>query len=116
MNDRSYGEIPMPDTDITFISSGRPSTDRLFHPNYSNNSDSAFSNPRLSYSSDTDGNYSFESTHYGWKSMDICTPDYSSFSHDSDGMSSSTSHTMMVWTNKTCVMHFYFMNNMCMYW
>ncbi|GAU15222.1 hypothetical protein TSUD_09600 [Trifolium subterraneum] len=93
-NDKSYGELPMPDSDISFVSSGRPSTDRLFPSiyNHNYNSESSFSNPRLSYSSDTDGNYSFESINYGRRSIDIGTPDFSTFSHDSDGVSSSTSN------------------------
>ncbi|XP_061362543.1 U-box domain-containing protein 52-like [Gastrolobium bilobum] len=90
VNDKSYGEISLPDTDITFVSSGRPSTDRLFPYSYNNNSDAAFSNPRLSYSSDTDGNQSFESMHFGRRSMDFSSPEFSSFSHDSEGLSSST--------------------------
>ncbi|CAJ2674830.1 U-box domain-containing protein 35-like [Trifolium pratense] len=93
-NDKSYGELPMPDSDISFVSSGRPSTDRLFPSiyNHNYNSESSFSNPRLSYSSDTDGNYSFESINYGRRSIDIGTPDFSTFSNDSDGLSSSTSN------------------------
>ena len=88
--DKSYGELHMPDSDISFVSSGRPSTDRLFLSPY-NNSDSSFSNPRLSYSSDADGNYSFESINYGRRSIDhIGPPDFSSFSHDSDDLSSAS--------------------------
>jgi len=97
-NDRSYGELSMPEGDISFVSSGgRPSTDRLFPSvyNHNYNSDqSSFSNPRLSYSSDTDGNYSFESNNYGRRSIDIGTPDHSSFSFDSDGFSSSASNVV----------------------
>ena len=90
-NDKSYGELHMPDSDISFVSSGRPSTDRLF-PSLYNSSESGYSNPRLSYSSDTDGNYSFESINYGIRSIDhMGPPDFSSFSHDSDGVSSATS-------------------------
>jgi hypothetical protein len=86
----------MPDSDISFVSSGRPSTDRLFPSvfNHNYNSESSFSNPRLSYSSDTDGNYSFESINYGRRSIDIANPDFSSFSHDSDGLSSSASNVV----------------------
>lgn len=108
MNDRSYGEISLPDTDITFVSSGRSSTDRLF-PSLHNNLETGFSNPRLSYSSDTDGNYnySFESIHYGRRSMDIGTPDhFSSFSHDSEGLSSSTPQTMV--RDRATNVHFLF--------
>ncbi|XP_050892027.1 U-box domain-containing protein 52 [Lathyrus oleraceus] len=96
-NDKSYGELQMPDSDISFVSSGRPSTDRMFHSIYNQNynSESSFSNPRISsYSSDTDGNYSFESMNYGRRSVDIGTPDFSSFSLDSDGLSSSASQNV----------------------
>ncbi|KAI4337438.1 hypothetical protein L6164_015856 [Bauhinia variegata] len=91
---KSYGELSVPDTDISFVSSGRPSTDRLFPSFY--DADSGFSQPRLSYSSDID-NYSFESTHNGMissdgrRSLDIGTPpEFSSFSQDSDRLSTSS--------------------------
>ncbi|KAG4931095.1 hypothetical protein JHK84_048087 [Glycine max] len=93
MYDKSYGEISVPDSDISFVSSRRPSTDPLFPSLYNNNnnnhSETGISNPRLSYSSDTDGNnYSFESMHFGRRSMDISS-DFSSFSQESEGLSSS---------------------------
>ncbi|XP_068471762.1 U-box domain-containing protein 35-like isoform X1 [Phaseolus vulgaris] len=94
-NDR-YGEISMPETDISFVSSRRSSTDRLFPSMHSNNnhSETGISNPRLSYSSDIDGtNYSFESIHFGRRSMDISS-DFSSFSQESEGLSSTTSQGM----------------------
>ncbi|KAK7293689.1 hypothetical protein RJT34_16562 [Clitoria ternatea] len=84
MNEKSYGELSLADSDISFISSGRSSTDRLFPALNNNYSETAMSHPRLSYSSDTDGNYSFESMHFGRRSMDIGS-EFSSFSHDSDG-------------------------------
>ncbi|KOM48624.1 hypothetical protein LR48_Vigan07g232800 [Vigna angularis] len=91
-NDR-YGDIPGPETDISFVSSRRSSTDRLF-PLYNNSNHYLESNPRLSYSSDIDGNnYSFESIPFGRRSMDICS-DFSSFSQDSDGLPSSASQGM----------------------
>ncbi|KAF1885649.1 hypothetical protein Lal_00039496 [Lupinus albus] len=83
-----YGEISTPgDSDITFVSSGRSSIDKLF-PALTNSSDSGISNPRLSYSSDTDANYSFESINFGRRSIDISSPDHS---FSSDGFSSTTS-------------------------
>lgn len=90
MNNDRYGDIPEPETDISFVSSRRSSTDRLF-PLYNNNNNHFLdSNPRLSYSSDIDGNnYSFESVPFGRRSMDICS-DFSSFSQDSDGFSSAS--------------------------
>ncbi|XP_027354171.1 U-box domain-containing protein 52-like isoform X2 [Abrus precatorius] len=88
---RPYGDPSKPDTDIFFVSTGRASTDRTFPSPYIN-SETAMSNPRLSYSSETDANYSFESMHYyGRKSMDTGTPEFSSFSFDSDNHSSTTS-------------------------
>ncbi|CAL0333024.1 unnamed protein product [Lupinus luteus] len=79
------------DSDITFVSSGRSSIDKLF-PTLTNNntSESCFSNPRLSYSSDTDANYSFESLNFGRRSIDITSPDHS---FSSDGFSSSSQTT-----------------------
>ncbi|TKY74623.1 U-box domain-containing protein 52 [Spatholobus suberectus] len=91
-NGRHYGDTPKPDTDISFVSSGRPSTERLF-PSW--NSDTGMSNPRLSYSSDTDANFSFESMYYGRKSMEMSTPlEFSSLSFESDRHSSSTSQAV----------------------
>ncbi|KAI4316194.1 hypothetical protein L6164_024197 [Bauhinia variegata] len=96
-NGKSYGELSLPDTDISFVSSGRPSTDRLF-PSLYDNSDSGFSNPRISYSADMDGNYSFEAMQYarksvdGRRSLDISSPsEFSSISQESDRLSFSTS-------------------------
>lgn len=97
----------MPDSDISFVSSGRPSTDRLFPSifNQNYNSESSFSNPRMSYSSDTDGNYSFESLNYGRRSVEFGTPDFSSFSHDSDGLSSSASQNVVRTSNMCTVIY-----------
>ncbi|CAJ1973825.1 unnamed protein product [Sphenostylis stenocarpa] len=79
-NGRQYGNTPKSDTDISFVSSGRKSTD------------TGMSNPRLSYSSDIDGNFSFESIPYGRMSMEMSTPpEFPSFSFESDKQSSSTS-------------------------
>ncbi|XP_034682438.1 U-box domain-containing protein 52 isoform X1 [Vitis riparia] len=72
-NGRSYGEISLPDSDISFVSSGRPSTDRMFPPFYDSNIDLIRSNPRLSNSSDMD-NQTFESSQMGRKSMEIGSP------------------------------------------
>ncbi|RVW17313.1 U-box domain-containing protein 35 [Vitis vinifera] len=72
-NGRSYGEISLPDSDISFVSSGRPSTDRMFPPFYDSNIDIIRSNPRLSNSSDMD-NQTFESSQMGRKSMEIGSP------------------------------------------
>ncbi|KAF7830173.1 U-box domain-containing protein 52 [Senna tora] len=112
MNGKSYGELSLPDTDISFVSSGgRSSTDRMFpslfdmqesgmsisgmsNSGISNSgmSNSGMSNPRMSYSSDIDNNYSFESLQYGRRSVDMHSPppEFSSFSQESDRLSSST--------------------------
>nr|CAN69465.1 hypothetical protein VITISV_023046 [Vitis vinifera] len=58
---------------ISFVSSGRPSTDRMFPPFYDSNIDIIRSNPRLSNSSDMD-NQTFESSQMGRKSMEIGSP------------------------------------------
>ncbi|KAK7351445.1 hypothetical protein VNO77_10921 [Canavalia gladiata] len=86
---RPYGDTSMQDSgDISFVSSGRSSIDRMFPPVYS---DTGISIPRLSHSSDTDTNYSFESMPYGRKSMEVSTPpEFSSFSFDSEKNSSPT--------------------------
>ncbi|XP_020204948.1 U-box domain-containing protein 52-like [Cajanus cajan] len=90
---RQYGDTAKPDTDISFVSSGRPSTERLFPSLY--NSDTGIPNPRLSYSSESDLNFSFESMQYGRKSMEISTPpEFSSLSFESERHSSSTSQAV----------------------
>ncbi|KAK4277066.1 hypothetical protein QN277_015121 [Acacia crassicarpa] len=92
LNGKSYGEISMPDNDISFVSSGvgRPSTDRMF-PSLFDTSDSGFSNPRLSYSADPDLGVE-TSSQYGRRSVDLVSPppEFSSNSMDSDGLSSSS--------------------------
>ncbi|ESW09127.1 hypothetical protein PHAVU_009G102500 [Phaseolus vulgaris] len=84
-NGRHYGDTPNSDMDISFVSTGRKSTDRLIP---SLNLDTGISNPRLSYSSDTDANLSFESIHYGRKSPELNSPnEFTSFSFESDNQS-----------------------------
>ncbi|OIV97779.1 hypothetical protein TanjilG_12536 [Lupinus angustifolius] len=91
---RSYAESSIPDSDISFVSSGRPSIDCMFPSLYSN-SDTTTSNSRLSYSSDNDGNNSFESMHYDRRSVEVGTPsEFSSVSFESDKNSGSTSQAM----------------------
>ncbi|KAK7410328.1 hypothetical protein VNO78_01032 [Psophocarpus tetragonolobus] len=91
-NGRLYADTHKSDMDISYVSSGRPSTEYMFP---SLNSDTGLSNPRLSYSSDIDANLSFDSIPYGMKSMDIGTPpEFSSLSFDSDRHSSSTSQAL----------------------
>ncbi|KAJ1438034.1 UspA [Sesbania bispinosa] len=82
---RSY-ESSIPDSDISFVSSGRPSIDRLF-PSMYDDLDSGIAPPRLSSGSDYDVR-SFGSSFSGAKSID--QGDYSFSSQDS-GMSMSSS-------------------------
>ncbi|KAK3007835.1 hypothetical protein RJ639_014337 [Escallonia herrerae] len=81
-NGKSYGELSSPDTDISFVSSGRPSIDRLF-PSYGDSFEMG-ATPRFSNYSDVD-RQSFESFRIGRKSADSTTPpelSYSSFESD----------------------------------
>ncbi|GKU87556.1 hypothetical protein SLEP1_g1940 [Rubroshorea leprosula] len=83
-NGKSYPELATPDTDISFVSSGRPSIDRIFPSFYDSEASSRTSNktpPRLSNFSDIDNNYSFESP-----------PTFSSVSQESDRLSSSSAN------------------------
>ncbi|XP_061963519.1 U-box domain-containing protein 35-like [Populus nigra] len=86
---KSYGELSVPDTDISFVSSGRPSIDRIF-PAFYDNTETSRTPPRLSNFSDIDSNYSFESLHHGRKSLDQggFSPELSTFSNESDQMPS----------------------------
>nr|TKS07752.1 hypothetical protein D5086_0000110060 [Populus alba] len=86
---KSYGELSVPDTDISFVSSGRPSIDRIF-PAFYDNTETNRTPPRLSNFSDIDSNYSFESLHHGRRSLDQggFSPELSTFSYESDQMPS----------------------------
>ncbi|KOM41888.1 hypothetical protein LR48_Vigan04g208600 [Vigna angularis] len=93
-NGRQYGDTPNLDTDISFVSSGRRSTEHLIP---SLNLDTGISNSRLSYSSDIDANFSFESASYRRKSTEMGSPlELSSFSFESDKQSSCSSQTAAV--------------------
>ncbi|XVE71429.1 hypothetical protein DITRI_Ditri10aG0149300 [Diplodiscus trichospermus] len=91
LHGKSYPELAMPDTtDISFVSSGRPSVDRLF-PAFHDNQEIIRTAPRLSSVSDVESNYSFESMQFGRISLDINSPpDFSSFSQDSEIFSNSS--------------------------
>ncbi|KAK9272540.1 hypothetical protein L1049_002913 [Liquidambar formosana] len=67
LNGKSYGDLSVPDTNISFVSSGRANIDRIFPPFYDNNE--LGRTPRLSNSSDIDYHGS-ESPHFRCKSMD----------------------------------------------
>ncbi|XP_019447826.1 PREDICTED: U-box domain-containing protein 35-like [Lupinus angustifolius] len=68
---RSYESSLAPDSDISFVSNGRPSVDRLF-PSLHDDMDGG----RLSYTSDFDVRSSFGSAMSGGglKSIDMCSP------------------------------------------
>ncbi|XP_062098004.1 U-box domain-containing protein 35 [Humulus lupulus] len=90
-NGKSYGELPMLDSDISFVSSGRPSLDRIIHPLFNENVDSAKTSPRMSIGTEFDFNHSFESLPNGRRSEDTLSPsEFSSFSQESDLLSSSS--------------------------
>ncbi|XP_057958896.1 U-box domain-containing protein 52-like isoform X2 [Malania oleifera] len=85
-NGKSYGELSVPDTDISFVSSGRPSTDRMF-PSFYDTIETGRTPPRLSSSSEMD-NPSFESIQWGRKSLEFGGPfEFSSASHESERLS-----------------------------
>lgn len=89
-NAKSYGEISLAESDISFVSSGRPSVDRGYSPYYEN-LDSGRTTPRISNSTEIDMNRSFEYMQYGRRSVDIASPpEYSSFSQESDRLSTSS--------------------------
>ncbi|KAL9819453.1 putative protein kinase RLK-Pelle-RLCK-IXb family [Arabidopsis thaliana] len=69
---RSYGELSIPDSEISFNSSGRPSIERN-SPSLYDNSDPNRTPPRLSNFSDVDYG-SFESMTFGRRSMDLSSP------------------------------------------
>ncbi|XP_020989735.1 LOW QUALITY PROTEIN: U-box domain-containing protein 35-like [Arachis duranensis] len=56
-----YTEHSAPDLDISFVSNGRPSSERMVPSFYTAETTTSYSNPRFSYSSEPDTNYSFES-------------------------------------------------------
>lgn len=93
-NGRSYGELSVPESDISFVSSGRPSIDRIFPNLYDNNSDPNRTPPRLSNYSDMDygPGPSFESSNYGRRSVDISSSptDFSQGSFESERFSSAS--------------------------
>ncbi|KAJ9184185.1 hypothetical protein P3X46_007951 [Hevea brasiliensis] len=87
---KSYGELSVPDTDISFVSSGRPSVDRMF-PAFYDVPEVGRTTNRLSNVSDMDSNPSFESMHYGRRSIDYGSPpELSSMSYDSERLSTAS--------------------------
>ncbi|CAN1820169.1 U-box domain-containing protein 34 [Linum perenne] len=100
VNAKSYGELKLPDTDISFVSSGRTSIDRMFPGFYDNNpmSSEAGRPPRLSNLSDIENDLmnGFESMQQqqhagGRRSVDISSsPRLSSVSQENDRLSSAS--------------------------
>ncbi|XP_031255082.1 U-box domain-containing protein 35 [Pistacia vera] len=91
LNGKSYGELPLPDSDISYVSSGRPSIDRIFPGFCDSQSTEGRTPPRLSNHSDVDSNYSFESIQIGRRSLDCNSlSDFSSVSQDYDRLSSAS--------------------------
>ncbi|CAN0859422.1 U-box domain-containing protein 52 [Linum grandiflorum] len=96
VNAKSYGELKLPDSDISFVSSGRPSIDRMFPGYYDNNASSAETGrpPRLSNLSDLEndllnGFESMQQQHVGRRSLDITSsPRLSSVSQENERLSS----------------------------
>ncbi|CAH9075598.1 unnamed protein product [Cuscuta epithymum] len=95
-SNRSYGELSIPDSsDISFVSSGRPSTERMF-PMLSDSQESSILH-RLSNGSDTDNRLSFGSALSGSRLSDMnYNPSniLSSHSQESGGSWSSSSQTV----------------------
>ncbi|CAI0376291.1 unnamed protein product [Linum tenue] len=92
VNVKSYGDINLAETDISFVSSGRPSIDRMFPAFYdSNNNPDAGRPPRLSNLSELESDLnSFESAMQpGRRSLDITSsPRLSSVSQENERLSS----------------------------
>ncbi|KAK9946742.1 hypothetical protein M0R45_012189 [Rubus argutus] len=96
-NGKSYPELPMPDSDISYVSSGRASIDRIFPAFYDNFDSGRATPPRMSNSTEIDMNHSFESMNYfGRRSVDISSspPTFSSISQESDRLSSASQPMM----------------------
>ncbi|KAK3437453.1 hypothetical protein EUGRSUZ_C02137 [Eucalyptus grandis] len=72
-NGRLYGEVGTPDTDISFVSSGRQSVDRMF-PSFYDNLDGGYS-PRLSNTSNTDYRQGFDAALLAQRSVDSSIDD-----------------------------------------
>lgn len=88
----SYGDLSMQDSDISYVSSGRPSIDRIFPSLYdSQDMGGRATPPQISSSTDLDLTRSFESLQLGRMSVDMNFPsEFSSISQDSDRMSISS--------------------------
>lgn len=86
-NGRSYGDLSQLDKDISFVSSGRPSVERM-RPSF--DSFETSSTPRFSNFSDID-NQGFESYQFGRRSVDSNTPHELSYTSSDSDFNPSTS-------------------------
>ncbi|XP_023524076.1 U-box domain-containing protein 52-like isoform X1 [Cucurbita pepo subsp. pepo] len=88
----SYGDSSFQESDISYVSSGRPSIDRIFPSVYDSlDMGGRATPPRMSSSTDLDLTQSFESLPMGRLSMDMNFPsEFSSISQDSDRLSISS--------------------------
>ena len=88
-NGKMPGEMSVPDTDISFVGSGRPSVDKLF-PTYYDAVDPGRMPPRLSNGTDGDIYHSFESQPFGRKSLDVNLQEFSSIFSEGERLSTSS--------------------------
>lgn len=77
-NGRPYELIGSLDSDISFVSSGRPSIDNLFPANFHESFETGTTPPRLSSFSEME-NQSFDLGYPGRRSVDTLTPPDSSY-------------------------------------
>lgn len=100
---KSYGEIHLSDTDISFVSSERPSVDRMFPSLYDHLEKGLVTSSRMSCVSETDHDrimnqmsYDISSEQFERKSLDVLgsPPDFSPISPESDRLSN-TSQSMV---------------------
>ncbi|KAG2699831.1 hypothetical protein I3760_07G207000 [Carya illinoinensis] len=93
INGKSYGEIHLFDTDISFVSSERPSFDRMFPSLYDHLERDLITPSRMSCVSETDDiNQTYDlSEQFERKSQDVISPpDLSPISPDSDRLSNAS--------------------------
>ncbi|XP_047320293.1 U-box domain-containing protein 52-like [Impatiens glandulifera] len=90
LNGMAYPELPPPDNDISFVSSGRPSVDNLF-PSFYDSMDSSRTPPFRSSISDADrDSFEYNSIYGGRKSIEAMTPNRFSLCSDDSDRSCST--------------------------
>lgn len=94
-------ESSIPDSDISFVSSGRPSVDRMFPSLYEDLDNGIV--PRLSCGSDFDSK-SYGSSFSGAKSIDMAPP-FDNFSFSSQSSGGISSLRLSDTTVRTCLTH-----------